>query len=146
MEQEDNTTMTLSEIINKSKDKKGWTLKQLAQVSGASEYACSNAINGRPVHRLTVQRIGKALNIPEETLWTAERPRQTRTTKESKQIADIERIADIEQIFKPATPIQMDLFTPSVASLGVCGGCGHAYLVVMTPAHYCPVCGKEVSR
>lgn len=132
--------MTLSEIINKSKDKKGWTLKQLAQVSGASEDAISNAINGRPVHRLTVLRIGRALNIPEETLWTAERPRQTRTTKESK------RIADIEQIFKPATPIQMDLFTPSVASMGVCGGCGRAYLVVMTPANYCPICGKEVAR
>lgn len=138
--------MTLSEVIVKAKDKKGWNIRKLAEVSGASEDACSNVINGRPAHRLTVQRIGRALNIPEETLWTAERPRQTRTTKESKQIADIERIADIEQIFKPVTPIQMDLFTPSIANMGVCGACGRPYLVIMTPANYCPICGKEVAR
>ena len=139
MEQEDNTTMTLSEIINKSKDKKGWTLKQLAQVSGASENACRRALRDKPVHDETIQRIGKALSIPSETLWTAERKKQTRTSKP--------RTVDTIHVDSwQLNPVQMDLFTPSIASMGVCNGCGRAYLVVLTPANFCPICGKEVAR
>lgn len=139
MEQEDNTTMTLSEIINKSKDKKGWTLKQLAQVSGASEDACRRALRDKPVHDETIQRIGKALSIPSETLWTADRPKQTRTTK----------WPPVEKAAPPVTkwePLQLDLFTSSVAKMEVCKACVRPYLVIMTPANYCPICGKEVAR
>lgn len=136
MEQEDNTTMTLSEIINKSKDKKGWTLKQLAQVSGASEDACRRALRDKPVHAETIQRIGKALSIPSETLWTADRPKQTRTSKS----------LTVNLSHTEFTPCQIDLFTPSIANMGVCGACGRPYLVIMTPANYCPICGKEVAR